>query len=825
MSQYRTQPIPFTQGIENQGIDNFEFPFDMLTADGFYVHRVNLTNTGQYEEELWKLAELRLKAELLDEFPRAFGSQTVVLDVQVGRGKTTACYKLIKQYCEDKHVTVIMVSPFRKLVDKDHTAIISAGLGAFHYADLDRGPFDAASVIDDALSHQVHVMTVNCLLQNPGEDAFDTSDIKKQYLYRLLEYCKRNKRKVILFFDEIHEAIYNFRPQFIPNLYKWRDVVELCFVASATFNAASYPVVKYISLLTNRHITILSVDRAKWIPSDMSRLHLHIVRDVYHGSNLYPLEHLKDILRRSGGKQVNILTGTKSLTEALMNATNGNRSANSFYESLAPFELKKVTPDYKNEFVQDGNNIGTTFKTGVNIKTDDGRASVLIIILPVVKQNATESIFSDGIPSIVQAIGRLRQAGDIHIFMHQPTHIIEPDDDAVWYIMGENDTDHSDNPDERVPYRFMKQFVSTRERLSYPTLTDNVTSKKFIEQRKSVEELRRQYEKQREETREEIQLLEESSLGIGYRYPSFEEYLIEEGHKLVRNYPQFGSDLSSYVLWAALNDQFCNATLTEMTYTSMPRRDVDLNSPDIKTGLLEVLSDRVIAQACRVDLRTAVWALLNVLSKDEHGADIYFRYSANPDKPSKKSFRAPSLSKYANIMQTIVDIWVTKYTAGRISSLSKNDYILACCMIAGSLTNEQLDTDIKRAYHELNLARLAFIEWLDSIAVRVEDNVPLIHKDIFRRITTDTTTGAKELSLRLSDVDNFVSSKTYPFLRSITATSEHGVIQKVLYGEFEKCFTTVSETRRSYNGVSGYYVADVNLERTLPEHILALPLL
>lgn len=48
--------------------------------------------------------------------------ETVVLNFQVGQGKTTLCYDLIAQY-EKKGYCVIVCSPFIKLVNKDYQEI------------------------------------------------------------------------------------------------------------------------------------------------------------------------------------------------------------------------------------------------------------------------------------------------------------------------------------------------------------------------------------------------------------------------------------------------------------------------------------------------------------------------------------------------------------------------------------------------------------------------------------------------------------------------------------------------------------------------------
>jgi hypothetical protein len=53
-------------------------------------------------------------------------------------------------------------------------------------------------MIPALIKYRVHVMTVNCLLRNPGEEAVTQSSIKELYLDQLHKYFTDHKKRVSL---------------------------------------------------------------------------------------------------------------------------------------------------------------------------------------------------------------------------------------------------------------------------------------------------------------------------------------------------------------------------------------------------------------------------------------------------------------------------------------------------------------------------------------------------------------------------------------------------------------------------------------------------
>ena len=104
---------------------------------------------------------------------------------------------------------------------------------------------------------------------------------------------------------------------------------------------------------------------------------LHIVDDNYNGKNISPLSFLEDIVRSSENKKIHILSAYKSIIEALTSKETSPSWIGAIRD-LKPNIIAGNTPD---KFDENANNIGTSFKTGVNIKGDDCLLVILFLVL------------------------------------------------------------------------------------------------------------------------------------------------------------------------------------------------------------------------------------------------------------------------------------------------------------------------------------------------------------------------------------------------------------------------------------------------------------
>ena len=163
---------------------------------------------------------------------------------------------------------------------------------------------------------RIHIVTANCLLGNPGEDAFINSQVKRYYLNRLSKYCETKDKKVVFIYDEIHDTIHNFKEQYIFNLWKWRKVIHKNFIISATYNEASKVVIEYLAELTNNKIQIIESERKRFLEKQ-SELFLHYNSEQFYNFDDKKITELVGDLI-SVGKEVDILSYSKKLAENII---------------------------------------------------------------------------------------------------------------------------------------------------------------------------------------------------------------------------------------------------------------------------------------------------------------------------------------------------------------------------------------------------------------------------------------------------------------------------------------------------------------------------
>lgn len=677
-----------------------------------------------------------------------------MFNVQVGKGKTTICYNLIEQYVKQGY-KVIVVSPFKKLVEKDFNTLTARGLNTFQYGQLTD---DATQNINLYLNCDVQVMTINCLLQNPGEDAFAQRFIKRNYLENLHNSCTYQKKKVVIFFDEIHESIHNFKRQFIPNLHKWAPVTHKCYVASATFTPASVPVIKYISTLTNGIVSICETPRLK--TSNQSELYIHIIKDPYNGNNLKPLGIITNIINNNTAKRVNILSGHNSIVKALTNITDNNTE---LYNAIQSLNLNITNGDGDNPFNINRNNIGTTFKTGVDIINKD---AVLIIIHPYLQDGNHYGIFTDGLPSLIQSVARNRKNGQVHIITGAPQ--VSIDKEKLLKLSGNNIFDLPD-----VPYLAQNNL--------------------YI---KLKEDYERQYEEKKSAITSLLRLQEQDNINLNYSYPTFEEYLIEHSATILpRNYPSYAKGLSPYTIWAGLNDQFVNTTLKELTLTHRRRQYINLTTENIHQKFSTLISEEAIQQVQKQPVYKAIEIVIEHI-KSNSDKEIIFSY-----KSAKYSLNQLIDSPY--IMQTLLKFIY--------NGINKENYILGCCLQSLAVQNS--------LFKNLERGRQWFLNFLrENMIVNSKKDI-LISKDVYKHIPDKYIDGYKMIISRLNHSDIFISSRIFPLVPKIDSVP-YNKLREIIYKELEKCFTNISSVKKSYNGNKDqYYLVQGNIERQPPHEL------
>lgn len=483
--------------------------------------------------------------------------ETLVLNAPVGSGKSYQILQLIKKIIREEPTSrIILAVPFVSLVEQyvNELKVISeiSKSEIYDYSDLGRHP----KIPYD--SKVAHVITVNTLLGNPGEDGFKNSEAKRKYLQDIINECTALNSKVYFIYDEIHDAISNFREEFIFNLWKWNNVIHKNIIISATFTEASKVVIKYLAELTDKKISILEVPR-KIYPNKQSKLYLHYCEDYNFTVKTSKIVTLIDcILERE--KNIDILCYSKTLAKSIIDDKEGigKKLSDKFGRiNNCTSELKVnqrgANQPPKNRFNNKLCNIGTNFKSGVNI-TKKNHAYVIIMPPKASKMpfRNLSGIFSDGITGIIQAIARQRTKGEIHIILPKPElfDFTSLPRDKMSELQRETFEKYyskvqSTDGDPKVNYIALNEQPKLLHKFYQEILLQEIkTAKNLIDQQNN------------KGTRKGLPRLE---------FPPFEIFVLNRGEEFLTNsFKFFGEDLSSYITYAAFTNQFVNCRLVSL---------------------------------------------------------------------------------------------------------------------------------------------------------------------------------------------------------------------------------------------------------------------
>ncbi|GAB2950099.1 hypothetical protein GCM10027048_14080 [Hymenobacter coalescens] len=350
-----------------------------------------------------------------------FRQDTTILNFQVGTGKTKVLFDYIEQYQNaEQEYTIFYCAPFLRLLGELSGELRRRGIIYFDCTRITGGE-DASSATPDNFNRSVQLMTPDFLLGSGGKKSARQSTGKADYKMELLKHLRAVHRRVVLIIDEVHERPQVFASAYLPHLLAWRGLVHKAFIASATFSYDSVAVAKAVAHLTGRKIAVYQADRQK--RATQARLHLHLCAHPYSEKELEPLAGLAEVVGRYPERRVHVLTAYKSMAKKLHSGQGGPVA--SALKSRLPVPTL-LTGESSAAFHESRNTIGTTFKTGVNITRTDG---VLIIVLPGAATDGTMETrlgtFTDMRSAVVQAFARLRNGGDIHVFMPPFKHYID----------------------------------------------------------------------------------------------------------------------------------------------------------------------------------------------------------------------------------------------------------------------------------------------------------------------------------------------------------------------------------------------------------------
>ena len=526
-----------------------QIPVEVDSQIPFEFKEINPSDFQGYEVEDKIIIEPDENGFIYDSLKEAFdfnGNNTLVINAAVGQGKSYAVNKFAKEYYvgQEKYKVFIVV-PFKTLIAQYYNKLIELEIP-------DNEILDYQKLIEypDKNSPTFHLISINSLLGNFGENAISQSEIKKKYLNELISYCKDNHFKAVFFIDEVHDSIKNFKELFVFNLLKWKNITHKVVVSSATYNETSKVVIKYLSELTNHKIRIIESKRV--VNEDtVSNLNLMFIQQVqiFNTKN----RRFLNLIERecAKGRKLDILTYSKKL------AVNITHKESPVHKILAKYNQvpNLCTSDSTTSFDSKVCNIGTNFKTGISI---DAENSSFIIIVPPIGYSGA-NIFSDGINSVIQAIARPRKKSEIYIILPFPDGLIRP-----IHLRNDNLLEISRiRPDFYREYKYDYQSINNQDLL-----------------------FKAYYDEHKSNVKEEIKSLKsvDRSFRPRIKFPSQEIYALEFAEKyFYMQYEIFGKNIPAYILWAALNNQFFNCRLK----TFMGSEFTNLKEGEMQIGLEE----------------------------------------------------------------------------------------------------------------------------------------------------------------------------------------------------------------------------------------------
>ena len=605
-----------TEHFNDEPIDYFKIsPEDLLDhAPGGYDGEDARIN---YESELSRitkdLIEPNEDGKVYDSLRRKLNLQTKntsVINIGVGQGKTYTILKIVEEYFKnDADAYIIIAVPYVSLVDQYVKELIENGIpedDIYRYEWLNPR-FGELSRLTEHLKRRVHVVTANCLLGNAGEDSVINSQIKRNYLQkfpaaltnkiykydglvvteqdineRLDRYSELlplnhgedlsaiykelfdpskvsseiSSKKVILIFDELHDAIHNFTDTNILNLYHWKDILQKIFLLSATFDDASLVVINQLSHLTDEKIQILESSRIA-LRRKQSDLYIHFDNNNYYTGEISSINKIvKKAIEES--KEIDILVYSKKLAQDLFKGKVGDllREYSPENVKLCASELianqRATIDDPKNRYDGTKINIGTNFKTGINISKEN---HCFIIVLPSKSAKMAfknlYGVFSNGHLDIIQSLARQRKKGEIHVV-----------------TMFHENMDFESLPEEWTSEQkrvFITEFKKAEDR------TERVRNLSTAEiHQLDVEEVVK-YQKLNEQSKliNEMYnlILQPNALNALTTSLDFiknkEKFRTEKGKKILNKNRFFGVDISGNLTVNAFTNQFINCRLVE----------------------------------------------------------------------------------------------------------------------------------------------------------------------------------------------------------------------------------------------------------------------
>ena len=750
--------------LPNEHFDDFSIEFKKINPedfDGFEVDKVEISpnEDGYIKEELHSKTDIDEK-------------NTMVINVGVGQGKTYSIIEIVKKYHQETDYIIFIASPFVSLVEQYYHKVSESGIpkeSIYRYDWIGNREINTRINISNC---RIHIVTANLLLGNPGEENLINSEAKREYINALISNCKAQNKKVVFIYDEIHDTIHNFRQELIFNLWKWKDVIHKNFVISATFNEASKIVIEYLAELTDKKIQIIESERVR-NPEKQSELYLYFNASFnYRNTDENITALVQDLVNK--GKDIDILTFSKTLAESIKEEQEegiGKVLWDKYGENinLCTSLLQENTPtnpsqeerfSQTNRYKPSKCNVGTNFKSGVSIEKENH--AFVIILPPLGAKKPFQNmygIFSDGINSVIQAIARQRRKGEIHMILPPPAKF------------DFNSLPFKDDGDKKEAF---KSFYE----LCYHHGTNLVEYHSLNEQDSLIKDY---YDNViLENIKEEIKVVEElDRRGLAsLKFPNYKDYKLANGEKyLVKTYPFFGGDLSAYVLYCAITNQFLNCKFTGGIFKAFKEFHKGKVQDELNYYYMDYTADAMSYGITEDDLDFSSYYL-------EFHTELFRNYKILLDRQPISAFENKYLEqqilvllqrKFFHNSDDLRDRYVDTNDFSFIDvEYTRGEYFRNCIAYAQDLNYSHMpenERDLVRAYLKLNEYRQKLIDSATSINIRNED-ILYINKTNSNFISPEEIEDFNNMITTISEKDLFINKGIFDFKRLLSLDNQ-----------------------------------------------------
>ncbi|MCT3949056.1 DEAD/DEAH box helicase family protein [Elizabethkingia anophelis] len=725
-----------------------------------------------------------------------FEKNTVVVNAAVGQGKTYSIIDIVKRYYdEEEDYLIFIASPFVSLVKQYVNKVIERGIPSTQVYDYNW--IGASSNMTDPKSCKVHVLTANTLLGNPGSDAFINSPAKREYINNLVQYCRESNKKVVFIYDEIHDAIHNFKEEFIFNLWKWKDCIAKNYIISATYNEASKVVIKYLAELTDNKIQIIESERIIF-PDKQSKLYLHYNRTPSYKFDDDTLCMLVNSLIERD-KDIDILSFSSTLAKEIhLNATTGVGQI--LFDKYGDINLcisdlegnsRQYREEPENRYNPQKCNIGTNFKTGVSIEKENH--AFIIVLPPSGARDSFKSmhgIFTDGINSIIQSLARQRKQGEIHIMLPPPNKFnynslpFEEEEKCNYFKdLYENIVNHRSSVEvDYIPVNTQENLINLfYEDVLKANILDEI---EFIENNPRSETLR-------------------------LEFPSLDLYKLYNGERyLYSNFEFFGKDLSSYVTYSAITNQFVNCRLENVSSIEI----IAFTEGMVQWKLQKIFNDWCESNNFNfyynyyndLDRYLEFKGLLfnkttKVLYRKENDSS-YSEIKSNSNKAFEAQLLAFTARGYRNNRE-IIRRFVEANGYLKDGYYTRGDYFRSNISHSLKLDNESFEnTELVNAYLQLNKFRVRMLENAISINQGGENRLYLMPKPFEGFIREDETEQFINMLEVFIEKDYVLRNKVFEYSRTLNL---NGNIETLTASFYRYClvdFFELEDVRPHING-------------------------